>query len=71
MAGDSAEKLGWAGRLLEIRSGTHLDISIGIQEDVLQLEISVDNSTLKEGGGSQGKVTTEWKVMRGLIWRLR
>lgn len=71
MAGDSAEKLGWAGRLLEIRSGTHLDISIGIQEDVLQLEISVDNSILKEGGGSQGKVTREGKVMRGLVWRLR
>lgn len=36
--------------LLETRSRAHLDISIGIQKDVLQLEIPVNDPVLKEEG---------------------
>lgn len=43
---------GWGGVGAAVNKWAHLDIAIGIEEDVLQLEIPVDNPILKEGGGS-------------------
>lgn len=46
---------GWGGEgAAGNKKWAHLDIAIGIEEDVLQLEIPVDNPILKEGRGGSG-----------------
>lgn len=58
---------GWGGvGATRNKKWAHLDVAIGIEEDVLQLEIPVDNPILKEGGGGSGGGQQGGQCMR--VW---